>query len=163
MASKASGSSSILTKRKSRTSDATVEGPKEEWGGFGGIEMASDDEEAGGSEAGDDEEDEVEAFPEIDARSDEESEESADEDEEDEGDEEESEEEDSDPQDEEEQSDRIPTVAEDVAARRLPGMYPKPKLITSEITGEPKKVYPEIEPGYDSDSSTEDVSAWNIT
>jgi ribosome biogenesis protein ERB1 len=37
---------------------------------------------------------------------------------------------------------------------------PKAKIVISDITGEPKKVYPEIEPDYDSDSSTEDVSTF---
>ena len=37
-------------------------------------------------------------------------------------------------------------------------IFPKAKVVISDITGEPKKVYPEIEPDYDSDSSTEDVS-----
>ncbi|KAF8665761.1 hypothetical protein AX16_000209 [Volvariella volvacea WC 439] len=36
-------------------------------------------------------------------------------------------------------------------------IFPKSKLITSEITGQPKRVFPEIEPDYDSDSSTEDA------
>jgi ribosome biogenesis protein ERB1 len=35
--------------------------------------------------------------------------------------------------------------------------FPVAKVITSTITGQPKRVYPEIEPDYDSDSSTEDV------
>ena len=34
---------------------------------------------------------------------------------------------------------------------------PKSKTIISKITGRPKRVFPEIEPDYDSDSSTEDV------
>lgn len=34
---------------------------------------------------------------------------------------------------------------------------PKAKIVTSKITGRPKRVYPEIEPDYDSDSSTEEV------
>lgn len=34
-----------------------------------------------------------------------------------------------------------------------------PKNVVSDITHQPKLVYPEIEPGYDSDSSTEDVSS----
>lgn len=34
---------------------------------------------------------------------------------------------------------------------------PKGKTVISQITGRPKRVYPEIEPDYDSDSSTEDV------
>ena len=37
-------------------------------------------------------------------------------------------------------------------------IFPEAKIITSTITGQPKKVYPEIEPDYDSDSSTEEVS-----
>ena len=37
-------------------------------------------------------------------------------------------------------------------------LIPKPKIVVSDITHQPKLVYPEIEPGYDSDSSTEDVS-----
>ena len=38
------------------------------------------------------------------------------------------------------------------------GIFPQAKTITSVITGQPKVVYPDIEPEYDSDSSTEDVS-----
>jgi len=38
-------------------------------------------------------------------------------------------------------------------------IFPRAKTIISDITGQPKKVYPEIEPDYDSDSSTEDVRA----
>jgi ribosome biogenesis protein ERB1 len=36
-------------------------------------------------------------------------------------------------------------------------IFPKAKTIVSDITGQQKRVYPEIEPEYDSDSSTEDV------
>jgi ribosome biogenesis protein ERB1 len=36
-------------------------------------------------------------------------------------------------------------------------VFPKSKTVISDITGQPKKVYPEIEPDYDSDSSTEEV------
>lgn len=39
-------------------------------------------------------------------------------------------------------------------------IFPKAKTVISDITGQPKKVYPEIEPDYDSDSSTEDVRAF---
>ena len=42
-------------------------------------------------------------------------------------------------------------------------LFPKPKNVVSEITHQPKLVYPEIEPGYDSDSSTEDVSSSSIS
>ena len=38
-------------------------------------------------------------------------------------------------------------------------LIPKSKNVVSDITHQPKLVYPEIEPGYDSDSSTEDVSS----
>jgi ribosome biogenesis protein ERB1 len=37
-------------------------------------------------------------------------------------------------------------------------IFPKAKTVVSEITKQPKLVYPEIEPEYDSDSSTEEVS-----
>ncbi|KAF7331925.1 Ribosome biogenesis protein ERB1 [Mycena kentingensis (nom. inval.)] len=36
-------------------------------------------------------------------------------------------------------------------------IFPKPQTIISDITGQPKRIYPEIEPNYDSDSSTEDT------
>jgi ribosome biogenesis protein ERB1 len=36
-------------------------------------------------------------------------------------------------------------------------IFPEAKTIISDITGQEKRVYPEIEPEYDSDSSTEDV------
>ncbi|KAJ7068090.1 NUC169 domain-containing protein [Mycena amicta] len=36
-------------------------------------------------------------------------------------------------------------------------IFPKPKNTISDITGQPKRVYPEIEPDYDSDSSTEET------
>lgn len=36
-------------------------------------------------------------------------------------------------------------------------VFPKPKTVISSITGQPKLVYPVIEPDYDTDSSTEDV------
>jgi len=37
-------------------------------------------------------------------------------------------------------------------------IFPKAKTVISDITKHPKIVYPEIEPDYDSDSSTEEVS-----
>jgi ribosome biogenesis protein ERB1 len=36
-------------------------------------------------------------------------------------------------------------------------IFPKAKTEISDITGKPKRVYPDIEADYDSDSSTEDV------
>ena len=47
--------------------------------------------------------------------------------------------------------------SESVNSRHL---FPKPKNVVSDITNQPKLVYPEIEPDYDSDSSTEDVSSY---
>jgi len=99
-----------------------------------GLEMLSEDEEEeqplpdGDSDDGD-----VEEFPEIDASTSEEDEEVVD-------DEEEEDEESSDETD------------DDISP------FPKPKTIISDITGKPKRVYPEIEADYDSDSSTEEVS-----
>jgi ribosome biogenesis protein ERB1 len=39
-------------------------------------------------------------------------------------------------------------------------IYPKSKDVISDITGQVKRVYPDINPEYDSDSSTEDVCAF---
>jgi ribosome biogenesis protein ERB1 len=36
-------------------------------------------------------------------------------------------------------------------------IFPKARTVVSKITGVPKREYPDIEPGYDSDSSTEEV------
>ncbi len=110
------------------------EAPNEQNGlnGASSLEMLSDDED--GEEIGSDD-GEVEEFPEIDVASDSEEDEESDESDEDE---EESSEGDSDDSD--------------------LHIFPKPKTIVSDITGRPKRVYPEIEPDYDSDSSTEDVS-----
>ena len=100
------------------------------------LEMLSEDEqdEEPESDNGD-----YEEFPEIDAASDTEDEE----DEELEG-----------------ESEEEGAYSSDASGsdKKLP-IFPKSKVVISVITGEPKKVYPEIEPDYDSDSSTEDVSA----
>ena len=98
--------------------------------------MLSEDEGEGEADGEDEDEDGVDAFPELDAASDSEE---GDEDDEDEPD----------VSDEEESSD-----ADSVDSLHI---FPKAKTVISDITGEPKKVYPEIEPDYDSDSSTEDV------
>lgn len=98
------------------------------------IEMLSD-EEGPADDAEDD--GEVDEFPELDADSDSDS--ASEEDEPDVSDEEDSD------SDEE----------HDLTAIHL---FPKAKKIISDITGQPKLIYPEIEPDYDSDSSTEDVS-----
>ncbi|THH11551.1 hypothetical protein EW145_g600 [Phellinidium pouzarii] len=103
------------------------------------LEMQSEDEgEDGESGSGSDEE-EADAFPELDLRSDTES------------DEEDEEEEDA----EEDESSEEVSDEEAVSDDSL-HVFPKAKLISSNITGKPKTVYPEIEPNYDSDSSTED-------
>ena len=108
-----------------------------------GLEMLTDDE--------DDEYDpnaetdgEVDEFPEINPSSDSEGEEEDDSEdgsdvEDISGEEDESEEEDSEPDSDDH------------------SIFPKAKTIISDITGQPKTVYPEIEPEYDSDSSTEEV------
>jgi ribosome biogenesis protein ERB1 len=104
-----------------------------------GLEMSSDEEgENVGSESDDGE---VDEFPEIDTRSDSE----------DEG---ESNAEDSEDEDEDEEDD-----SGDESDLLI---FPKAKDIISDITGKPKRVYPEIEPNYDSDSSTEDVRKYSL-
>lgn len=105
-----------------------------------GLEMHSGDEEEDGNEIQDDTDDEVDEFPEIDAASDS-------------GSEEEEEEE------EEEDTDSLSDEGtDDGDSDDTLHVFPKAKVVQSDITGEPKKVYPDIEPDYDSDSSTEDVS-----
>ncbi|TFY72476.1 hypothetical protein EVG20_g512 [Dentipellis fragilis] len=100
----------------------------------GGLEMSSDEEKEDG--ASDSEGDVIDEFPEIDAGSDtsEDGVSGLDEEEEEEGEEE--------------------TDAESDDDLHI---FPKSKTVISDITGQPKKVYPEIEPDYDSDSSTEDA------
>ena len=105
--------------------------------------MGSEDE--GGEEADMSDDGEVEAFPEIDARSD-----TDDEDYEDDGEDESEEDEEVDESEEDEEE------SEGSSDDSL-HVFPKAKTIISDITGQPKRVYPEIEPDYDSDSSTEDV------
>jgi len=100
------------------------------------LEMLSEDEQ---DEVPESDDGDYEEFPEIDAASDTEDEET---DGEDEG------------EDEDEEAYSSDTSGSD---RKL-HIFPKAKVVISDITGEPKKVYPEIEPDYDSDSSTEDVS-----
>jgi ribosome biogenesis protein ERB1 len=101
------------------------------------LEMLSDEEhqEELASDDG-----EVDEFPEIDARSDsdEDGVEDSDGDEEESGDEPESDE-----------------AGSDDSELQI---FPKAKTVISDITGHPKRVYPEIEPEYDSDSSTEEAS-----
>ncbi|KAF8164972.1 ribosome biogenesis protein ERB1 [Crassisporium funariophilum] len=99
----------------------------------GGLEMLSDEEND--DEVSDD--GHVDQFPEIDVNSDSED---SDIDDSEEGDEDEENEADSD----EDSDDSL-------------HVFPKSKTVLSSITQQPKLVYPEIEPDYDSDSSTEDA------
>ncbi len=96
--------------------------------------MGSEDE--GGVEDEGSDDGEVEDFPEIDASSDTEDEE-----------------EDEDELEDEEDEDEGESDASDDSLH----VWPKPKTVISDITGQPIRVYPDIEPDYDSDSSTEDV------
>ncbi|OBZ77104.1 Ribosome biogenesis protein ERB1 [Grifola frondosa] len=106
-----------------------------------GLEMLSDDEGTDGEDGSDGE---VDEFPEIDVRSDTEDEDEVDEEGEDsDEDEEEQEEEDDEDESEEDTDDDL-------------HIFPRARTIVSNITGQPKRVYPPIEPDYDSDSSTED-------
>lgn len=138
-----------LQNGKKRKAAEAVEPQPEPFATNVGLDMESEDEEAAEPDASDD--DEVDEFPEIDTRSDsEEDEEYEDNEGQSEGDEEEDEE-DTDEEDEEDE-----TEAESSSDTEL-HIFPKAKTIISGITGQPKRVYPEIEPDYDSDSSTEDV------
>ena len=101
-----------------------------------GLEMLSEEEDNDGVSGSDNEE--VDEFPEIDTRSDSE-------DEEHEGSEDDS------PEEDDDESSAASDADSDLH------IFPESKTIISEITGQPKRVYPEIEPDYDSDSSTEDV------
>ncbi|KAJ7591292.1 NUC169 domain-containing protein [Mycena floridula] len=101
------------------------------------MDMLSDEEPDGQIESDDDE---LDAFPELDVGSDsDDADHSGEED-----DEEEEEEDDEELSDSAESDDDL-------------HIFPIAKNVISNITGQPKRVYPEIEPDYDSDSSTEDV------
>lgn len=119
------------TKRKQESRDT------EETGIFSNaveMEMLSDEE---GEEQGESDDGGVDEFPVLDVASDSES------DEEDEG---------TDEEDEEDEEDEFSSDDDSIH------IFPKAKTVISDITGQEKRVYPEIEPNYDSDSSTEDVS-----
>lgn len=112
-----------------------------------GLDMESEDEEEEASAGNVSDDGEVDEFPEIDTRSDSEPEDS-----EEEGDDEEDSEED---ENEDESSSGHGSESE-------LHIFPRSKTVISGITGQPKRVYPEIEPDYDSDSSTEDVRAYYL-
>jgi ribosome biogenesis protein ERB1 len=109
----------------------------------GGLDLLSGDEDEDGP-AQESDSDDVDAFPEIDAGSDTDGE-----DEKPPGDDEDRSESEEEGQDD-----------EDASSDNDLDIFPRAKTVISDITGQPKKVYPEIEPDYDSDSSTEDVRAF---
>ena len=129
-------------KRKHAVEEDTKSSQQQELPEKIGLELQSDESDEEGDSDG-----EVEDFPELDGRSD--TTEEGEEDSEEEGETDENEDED----EEEESSEGYSEGTSDDEIQ----VFPKAKVITSEITGQPKKVYPEIEPEYDSDSSTEDV------
>jgi ribosome biogenesis protein ERB1 len=133
-------------KRKLPIEDALIEAPFES----GDLEMLSDEEDGEDAKSDDGH---VDEFPEIDTRSDSEGDgfEGAEDEDEDE--------EDTDEEDEEDEEGDSELHSDDSEMH----IFPRAKTITSEITGHPKRVYPEIEPNYDSDSSTEDVRSLAIT
>ncbi|KAG8862253.1 hypothetical protein FRB96_001832 [Tulasnella sp. 330] len=170
----ASSSTSGLKKRKGipYVTDEEQDG----WTGFGdgnnqadegGIEMPSDDEDDAnvegmskkvnglviGAAREDPDDDEVDEFPEINSQSDTDEEDSGSDEEEEDADEGRSESDETSP---DEDSDGLKVVDHHDHEGRTVGIYPKATIITSGITGESKKTYPEIEPDYNSDSSTED-------
>jgi ribosome biogenesis protein ERB1 len=132
-------------KRKQSIKEHSDASDGEHFPNEGGLDLLSEDEEDGGHEQASDS-DEIDAFPEIDAGSDTEEEEG----------EEESPGEDGDNSETDGEQDG---ELEDASSDDDLHIFPKAKTIISDITGQPKKVYPEIEPDYDSDSSTEDVRA----
>jgi hypothetical protein len=110
----------------------------------GGLDLLSGDEEDEDGPVQESDSDDVDAFPEIDAGSDTDGE-----DEQLPGDDEDRSESEGEGQDD-----------EDASSDDDLRIFPRAKTVISDITGQPKKVYPEIEPDYDSDSSTEDVRAF---
>ncbi|KAH9077443.1 BOP1NT-domain-containing protein [Lactarius deliciosus] len=130
-------------KRKQNVKEASPSSDTETFPA-GGLDLLSEDEDE--QENGIVQEsdiDEVDAFPEIDAASDTE--------EEGEGDSSGDDAKFSETEDEEGEDDEDASSDDDLH------VFPKAKTVISDITGQPKKVYPEIVPDYDSDSSTEDA------
>lgn len=127
------GLGKILKKRKQEELDEVEKGAFAEVD----LEMQSEEEAEDEERENDNLSDgEVDDFPEIDALSDSD---------------EESEEEDEDGAEED-------TLDENSDADSDLQIFPESKVVVSDITGQKKIVYPEIEPDYDSDSSTEEVS-----
>jgi len=99
----------------------------------GSLEMLSDEEDAGDASSDDGQ---IDEFPEI---------------------VDESESDESDPGDIEEDEEDGEPSDEDTESGDSFHIFPRAKIVVSKITRQPKTVYPEIEPDYDSDSSTEEV------
>lgn len=112
----------------------------------GGLDLSSGDEEEDGGPVQESDSDEIYAFPEIDADSDTDEE----------GVQESPREYEDLSEGEDDERDDEGAFSDDDDLH----IFPRAKTIISDITGQPKKVYPEIEPDYDSDSSTEDVRAF---
>ncbi len=119
-------------KRKQPTKDDTTDGVFHK-----AVDMVMHSDEEGGS-IGSDSDGAVDEFPEIDAQSD-------------------TDEEDSDFEDNDEAEEEAEEEEDAESSYEDNHIFPKAKTVISDITGQPKRVYPEIEPEYDSDSSTEDV------
>jgi len=130
---------SVSTSRKRKAHAPVPTSKDEQLISASALEMLSEDEQDEEPESDDGD---YEEFPEIDAASDTEDDEDEELDE-----------------DEEEDAEEEEGYSSDTSGshKKLP-IFPRAKVVISDITGEPKKVYPEIEPDYDSDSSTEDVS-----
>lgn len=132
------GAKKKTLKRKEALEDEVAEGDK-----FGhslaNLEMFTDEE---GDDDASSDDGQIDEFPEIDQDSS-----SEDED----GSEDEDEKDGSTGEDEDNDSDTLDHE-----------IFPRAKTVISNITGKPKRVYPEIEPEYDSDSSTEDVRNHSI-
>lgn len=111
----------------------------------GGLDLLSGDEEEE-SPMHESDSDDVDAFPEINADSDTD------------------EEEEESPEDDEDYSENEDEGqdSEDLSDNDL-HIFPRAETVISDITGHPKKVYPEIDPDYDSDSSTENVRAYPMS
>jgi ribosome biogenesis protein ERB1 len=135
--------------KRKRKNEATGAPIRVELPSFGplGMEMHSDEENAAVGSGDEESESDHESFPELDTRGDSEDETS------DEG---------NDPEEHDgsssssyllEDSEDEVDVSQDDAVK----IGPQATTIVSKITGRPKRVYPEIVPDYDSDSSTEDV------
>lgn len=108
------------------------------------LEMMSDEEGEDGAVSDDGE---IDEFPEIDTRSDSEDEDV------------EGSEDDIEGLSNEEDYDEDEDDSNDTDDSEL-HIFPKAKTVISDITGQPKRVYPEIDADYDSDSSTEDACSF---